>query len=143
MLYLNETMSQEDSIILFRSELTSYLLTGTDERVSIMAEVSKRDYLPIDNIEGVNLITEWESLFKTVTDLWQEAVHVGSPIIKVSSLTFFRIAFFLDFVATFFLYNGDKIDDKYLKDVGDFFKEYKQFDKERTDQELFNKAFKQ
>ena len=124
----------------FRSDLNQELLVETELRIDIMKKIEEINAL--QNLQGVNFFQEWGNLFKNVTNLWQQDLQKGLPFFKMDITILDKLAFYFDFVAQYFLYNGSEIDNDFLKSVDEFFQQHKIHRGEQESKELFNKAFK-
>lgn len=133
-------MTNDKYVMFFRSEINQNLIVDTDYRIDIMRKVD--DLKNLNNLEGINFFNEWKKLKDKITQLWQKDLDQGIPFFKMESKLIDQLAFYLDFVAQFFLYNGNEEDDDYLRDVDEFFKQHKLQRGEKESLELFRKAFK-
>jgi len=139
---LRSNPSLEEDVLIFRNEINQELLIGTDQRIAIIREIPDLDVLA--NLEGINFYVEWENLLSEMTRLWQDDSDNGFPLyFKAPRIVIDRLAFYSDFVAYFFLYNGSEVDNDYLKNVDDFFKVYKLDRAETRSLELLKRAYKQ
>lgn len=111
----NKKMETKTQLVVVKSEQIVELFSQTDERINIINLVTK----DFQNIEGVNVISLWKELYQSIQELWGE----NSPIISLNENQYNQLAFILDIVAIFFLYNGSEEDDKFLSNVGLFFKD--------------------
>ncbi|MFN8322812.1 MAG: hypothetical protein U0T74_09160 [Chitinophagales bacterium] len=133
-------MTDSKFIMFFRNDINQELLVGTDTRIDIIHEVEVFNNL--NNLEGIDFFKEWKILFESITKLWQQDLENGLPFFKMESTLLDKLAFYLDFVAQFFLYNGSEVDNDYLKCVDDFFQQHKIQRGEKESTELFVKAFR-
>ncbi|MDI9312662.1 MAG: hypothetical protein QM535_20805 [Limnohabitans sp.] len=132
-------MADTKFIMFFRSEINQSLLIDTNERIGIQKIIPD---LKLSNIEGVNYFGEWEKIFEEVMRLWQVDIDKGFPFFKMESTILDKLACFFDLTAKFFLFNGSAVDNDYLKNVDDFFKEHNIQRGQKSSTELFHKAFK-
>lgn len=100
---------------LFKSERVIDLIQQIDVRIDIMEEVSDS----FKNIEGINLIELWKNLSSEIKKMWME--DKNSLVITLSKVQEIKLNAVADIVAQFFLYNGSKDDNDFLKNVGDLF----------------------
>jgi hypothetical protein len=104
-------------MIIFKSESNSVLLSQIDERIDLINKVSEESR----NIENVDLIQLWKTLYKEIKELWMENDKI--PFIKLTELQGVKLNFLADIVAMFFLHNGSEVDNDFLKNVSELFKE--------------------
>jgi hypothetical protein len=102
-------------LIIPKSGQVLQLLFQTNERIDLINLVTK----DFQNIEGVNVINIWKELYEAIQEIWKEK----SPLIVLNETKQNQLAFILDIVAMFFLYNGSEKDDKFLSNVGKFFED--------------------
>ena len=133
-------MTDNKFVMFFRSDINQELLVETELRIDIMKKIEEINAL--QNLQGVNFFQEWGNLFKNVTNLWQQDLQKGLPFFKMDITILDKLAFYFDFVAQYFLYNGSEIDNDFLKSVDEFFQQHKIHRGEQESKELFNKAFK-
>lgn len=132
-------MDNNKSILFLRNEINQALLLGSEERVELIGMVDDlKDKLT--RLEGINFFEEWKKLFDTIIAEWKK--DINKPFFKLDTHLLDKLAFFLDFIAQFFLYNGSEEDNDYLKDVDTFFQQHKLQRGAKDSQALFNKAFK-
>jgi hypothetical protein len=132
-------MAAPRMILFLRNEINQSLLLESERRVEIMNTIEDlKDKL--SRLEGFNFFKEWEKLLDTITNAWQEDANM--PFFKLEEQLLDKLAFFLDFIANFFLYNGSEEDNEFLKDVDEFFKQHKKVRGKGDSLELFKRAFK-
>jgi hypothetical protein len=124
------------TVMFFRSEINRDLIADTDFRIDIIEEVGVAG---LNSIEGIDFFQEWKNLKDHITNLWQ-ADQLPGFTIDMSAID--ALAFYFDFVAQFFLCNGNEEDNQYLKLIDEFFKQYNLRRGEAESVELFNRAFK-
>lgn len=100
---------------LFKTEVVSEILSQIDERIDILEKIGDVTY-----IEGINIIEMWRNLYSEIETLWLK--DNSQPIITLNKVQELKLRFLSDFVAQFFLYNGNETDNDFLKNVSDFFK---------------------
>lgn len=100
---------------LFKTEVVSEILSQIDERIDILEKNGDVTY-----IEGINIIEMWRNLYSEIETLWLK--DNSQPIITLNKVQELKLRFLSDFVAQFFLYNGNETDNDFLKNVSDFFK---------------------
>jgi hypothetical protein len=133
-------MAQDKYIIFFRNEINQELLIGTEERIDVLKKIP--DLQSLRRLEGVDFFAEWNNLFDTLSTLWKNDIESGTPFFKMGTSLLDKLAFYLDFIAVFFLYNGSKEDNDYLINVDEFFKQHNLQRGGKETKELFAKAFK-
>lgn len=102
---------------LFKFENVSELLLQIDDRIDIMEMVCD----DFTRIEGINLIALWRNLYAEIKEMWLD--DMNKPFITLSKAQEIKLNVVSDIVAQFFLYNGSEVDNDFLKNVGDLFKD--------------------
>jgi len=124
------------NILFFKSELNQYLLLESDMRVQFFTQIEDlKDML--SRVNGINFFQEWQELFGKISKEWQTS-DINTPFFELEGVYMDRLAFYIDFIAMFFLYNGSEDDNEYLNNVDEFFKQHK---RERGENDII-KQFK-
>lgn len=131
-------MAAPKMTLFLRNEINQSLLLESQRRVELMSKIEDLND-KLSRLEGLNFFEEWEKLYETIMKVWQEAPKV--PFFKLEEQLLDKFAFFLDFIAKFFVYSGSEEDNEYLKDVDVFFKQHKKARGKGDSIELFKRAF--
>lgn len=105
---------------LFKFDHVAELFEQIEERMEIMEMATKF----MTGIGGVNILKMWQDLNNDIKEMWVK--DEKNPYITINKLQELKLLVISDLVAQFFLYNGSEVDNDFLKNVSDFFKEVNQ-----------------
>lgn len=102
---------------LFKFDHVAELLAQIEERMELMEMATGF----MTGIGGVNVLKMWQDLNEEIKMMWMKDDKI--PYITINKLQELKLLVISDLVAQFFLHNGSEVDNDFLKNVSDFFKE--------------------
>ncbi len=102
---------------LFKFDHVAELLAQIEERMELMEKAT--GYMT--GLGGVNILKMWQDLNNDIKEMWVKDEKI--PFITINKLQELKLLVISDLVANFFLHNGSEVDNDFLKNVSDFFKD--------------------